>query len=123
MTDIDQLLDDLHHGRHVSLVDLPAMLNELARFRSMFPVLPWDDSPVTTEVCERLGLLSYQKKLSPTSVLTSWHLPEEPTRTVASIETYDSFSEPPWITGLVQDGRKATAGNLACLVAARRAAT
>lgn len=35
MTDIEQLLDDLHNGRHVSLVDLPAMLNELAELRRL----------------------------------------------------------------------------------------
>lgn len=35
MTDIDKLLDDLQHGRHVSLVDLPAILNELRDLRRL----------------------------------------------------------------------------------------
>lgn len=75
---------------------------ELARFRAMFPVMPWAEGPITPEVCERLGMVQDGR----------WWTHQE-----SSVAVFDADSSNPFIRG---DGYGKNAGQLACLVAARR---
>lgn len=103
-------------------------LNELNRYREMFPIPPWDDSPITAEVCERLGY----KKNEPNSndhthLYTMWKNKEYG-------EAYTEIVLLAPNTRVPQDERERyphttlsagcrgpmTAGQLACLIAARR---
>jgi hypothetical protein len=88
---------------------------ELARYRSMFPVPPWDDSPITPEVCERLGMEDLGFDCAS---LSRWFQTDGGIVSV-SIRGDNASA----VYGEVPHGWCQTAGQLACLVAARRAST
>lgn len=79
---------------------------ELARYRAMFPVAPWDDGPITVEACERLGLAKV--------ILGNG------TRWMSGVDRVVLIGECGKVLAPVEL-IGATAGQLACLVAARRA--
>lgn len=82
--------------------------DELARFRAMFPVLPWDESPITPEVCERLGMQAMLVAGYQWADI-QWY----PNETMMEV----------WVGEEPCNGWCRTSGQLAMLVAARRAAT
>lgn len=86
-------------------------INELNRFRAIFPVPPWSTDPITPEVCERLGLVNSTKFETRAGVLFSWWQDESMEISVRLDE------DETWIAGL---GYNKTAGQLSCIVAARR---
>lgn len=79
-------------------------LNELNRYREMFPIPPWSSDPITPEVCERLGMIRNYP---------GGHGWEDESGCV-SVRVTDTET---WISG---GGYDKTAGQLACLVAARK---
>lgn len=91
--------------------DEAADAEELARYRAIFPVPPWSTDPITPEVCERLGMV-----VKRGVIVQAWRTTEDPQHTVVAFMK----GEEPSVRGLIQDGRKHNAGQLACLVAARR---
>lgn len=105
-------------GTHVSFCDGVTIQsglcqkNELARYRAMFPVPPWSEEKITPEVCERLGMVRSRCESRTGDPVSWWRDPTgELSVRVAEDET--------WIAGF---GYNKTAGQLACLVAARKAA-
>lgn len=86
--------------------------NELARYRAMFPVPPWSTDAITASVCELLGMhVSYRGER-----FDRW-------------ESYDLnvslrvFSDASYRQQFSEIGDPKTAGQLACLIAARKAST
>lgn len=84
---------------------------ELARYRAMFPIPPWSTDPITPEVCERLGMVNTTKHESRTGVPFSWYRDSSGEISVRVDE------DETWIAGF---GYNRTAGQLACLIAARK---
>lgn len=81
--------------------------DELARFRAMFPVLPWDDSPITPQVCELLGM--EHDKSRPSEWCVDGIL----------VYVFEYHGASVFVEGY-EISEETTAGKLACLVAARR---
>jgi len=91
--------------------DMNADAEELARYRAMFPVAPWDDGPITAEVCRNLSL-------SPQHIGDGarWMLGD------FRMVLMENDGRVHRVAGFDQrESESVTAGQLACLVAARKA--
>lgn len=87
-----------------------------ARYRAMFPVAPWDDGPITAEVCERLGMVRTSEE-DDIGMYSAHAIDVEFTNIGPEIWMSPvGYSGPP--VKLPEEDR--TAGQLACLVAARK---
>lgn len=85
-------------------------LNELNRYREMFPVPPWSTEPITHEICEAIGMVRSKCESRSGDPVSWWRDPTgELSVRVAEDETC--------IAGF---GYNKAAGQLACLVVARR---
>lgn len=88
-------------------------LNELNRYREMFPIPPWSNDPITPEVCERLGVTLKEKYGTCIRYVFKEMIVDIP----------NSDSDDPWSNSLAYIGgtsAEINAGQLACLVAARK---
>lgn len=85
-----------------------------ARYESLFPIPPWSTEPITAEVCEQLGMVYDQQ-------FEAWFVAG---RAEFGLRAYDDGMI--WIS---EDWNKhvelagLTAGQLACLIAARKGAS